>query len=116
MIAHHATVLHVQDLMLNKEFFEKLGFIISFVWGEPIDYMVMKAGETSIHLSKANRPHTNSGQTDIYFFVSDIEKYYEGLNSKGMVGLSPLVDQEYGMKDFDLVSPDGYNLSFGQGK
>jgi hypothetical protein len=37
MIALHASVLHVQDLMLNKEFSEKLGFIVSFEWGEPID-------------------------------------------------------------------------------
>jgi hypothetical protein len=76
----------------------------------------MKAGESSIHLSKAMRPQTNSVQTDVYFFVSDIENYYKGLKSKGMVGLSPLADQEYEMKDFYLVSPDGYNYSFGQKK
>ena len=82
MIAHHASVLHVKDIQLNLEFFSKLGFQKTFEWGKTIEYLIMKAGDTSIHISLADKPHQDSGQTDVYIFVSNIEEYHENIVNK----------------------------------
>lgn len=115
MIDHLAPVLHVSKVQENKVFFEKLGFKVEFEWDDPVDYLVLKRNQATIHLSKAIKPHIDSGQIDVYLFVENIKEYYSDLVKSKVEITTPLGQREYGMWDFDIKTPDGYNLSFGEG-
>ena len=94
---------------------DALGFDITFEWGNPVDYAVLKAGNVSIHLSKKtdDRP-ASTEHVAIMIFVERIDELYETLKRKSVTIKSKIGDREYHMRDFDIADPDGYILSFGQ--
>ena len=117
LVSHAATILPVKEVEQTAFYYrDKLGFTIEFTWGDPIDYIVLKRGEVSIHLSKnqdANPPGGN--HVSIYIFVHDIDAVYQELQQAGADIATPLDTRDYGMRDFDVKDPDGYLISFGQG-
>jgi uncharacterized glyoxalase superfamily protein PhnB len=48
-----------------------------------------------------------------YIQVSGVDAYYSELTERG-VSLSDLGDREYGMRDFEVVDPNGNRLAFGE--
>ena len=49
----------------------------------------------------------------IYFFVDDVEKYYQQIKDKAIVQW-PLQDMPYGTREFGVKDYDGYSLAFAQ--
>ncbi len=118
-ISHFATVIGVSNIQDTIKWYKnKLGFEITFSWGEPMDYAVLKRGDNiSIHFSridefsKAKVPEN----TLIYFFVYDVDAIHAEFVENGVEDIRSPEDREYGMRDFDLIDPNGYRLSFGRG-
>lgn len=118
LFSHAASILTVADVPATAEYYrDKLGFEISFLWNDPPDYAVLKAGEgVSIHLSKSsNKNKTLSVHTAVYIFVHDVDALYKAYQERGINIHTPIGDQEYGMRDFDIKDPNGYILTFGKG-
>ena len=115
LFSHAATVLPVEDVITSAEFYrDKLGFEITFLWNEPADYAVLKAGESvSVHLTKGEKSDKGD-HTAIYIFVHDVDALYQTYLERGIVIHTPIKDQEYGMRDFDIKDPNGYILGFGK--
>lgn len=118
LFSHAATIIPVADVPASAEYYrDKLGFEITFLWNDPPDYAVLKAGEgVSIHLStqkkaeelKDNRP------IEVYIFVHDVDALYKAYQDRGVKIHTPIGDREYGMRDFDVEDPSGNLLSFGK--
>ena len=115
--SHAATILPVVDVQRSVIFYtEKLGFDLTFSWEEPMTYAVLKRGGVSIHLTERGDHNTPSAQHCIlYIFVYDIERIYEHCLQEEVEIKNSLGERDYAMKDFDIVDPDGYIITFGKG-
>lgn len=111
-----APVLSVDNVFETAVFYrEKLGFEIDFVYGDPPYYAMVKRGNNvSIHLSEREDTTKKIKPCHVYVFVSDVDAVYEEYRSKGLSIADPPEDQDYGMREFDLVGPNGHFLTFGQ--
>ncbi|MEM7513019.1 MAG: VOC family protein [Bacteroidota bacterium] len=116
LFSHAATVLSVKDVEASLAFYrDKLGFEITFTWEEPASYAVLKRGEVSIHLTSSLNPPVQGDHTALYVFVYDIEALYKDYLAREVPIDTHLNTRDYGMKDFDVLDPDGYRICFGQG-
>ena len=116
--SHAATIFTVLDPITSARFYrDKLGFDITFEWGDPVDYVVMNREDAvAIHLSKAAKPLEHGDAAALYVFVHDVNQLYEEFSSKDVPIHAPIGTREYGMRDFDIRDPDGYIICFGTHK
>jgi len=108
--------LLVADINRSINFYTKnLGFEMDFLY-EDFYAGVSKDGFT-IHL-KVGKPSIEERQNkrknedlDIVFSVSSIEDLYEDLSNTSVEFTQPLREMDYG-KEFYIIDPDGYIISF----
>lgn len=115
--SHAATVLPVQDMQASIRFYtHSLPFELSFSWGEPVSYAVLKKGGVSIHLTqRADDREPSSEHCALYIFVYDIDQIYQHCVEQKVNIINPLSERDYEMRDFDIADPDGHIISFGKG-
>ena len=116
LLTHSATVLSVTDFSDSLDFYtRKLGFKISYTWNDPVEYAVLKRDEISVHLNKKTDDSAPSSvHNALYIFTNDLESLYQEFLEKDVKIHSPLTQYDYGMKEFDIMDPEGYILSFGK--
>lgn len=118
--SHAATVIPVMDMEKSMAFYrDQLGFEITFTWEDPVSYAIAKAGENvQVHLTKIDQaatPPDRGMSTLVYIFVNNIDALYQAYSESGVTIKTPIGDQDYGMRDFDVQDPDGHILCFGEG-
>ncbi len=114
-LSHFAAIFpcHEPDEIANW-YSEKLGFTISFRWEDPATYIVTNKDEiVSVHFSKTeNRdPEPNL----LYIFCHDIDAVYQELKENDTENITMPMNQDYGMRDFEIVDPWGNRITFGKG-
>ena len=112
-----APVLVVQDVVAAAEHYrDKLGFEISFVWGDPPAYATTHRDDVPIHFSKGESAEPREGTvSNVYIFVSDIDDVYGELKERGAHIVADLETWPYGMREFAVEDLNGYRLCFGEG-
>lgn len=50
----------------------------------------------------------------LYIFCHDVDAMYDELKKNGIEQLSEPEDQDYGMRDFEVVDPWGNRITFGK--
>lgn len=115
--SHAATVLPVQDVQQSIQFYtEKLSFELTFSWGTPITYAVLKKGGVSVHLSeRADGQRPSAAHCAMYIFVYDLEQIYQHCRENGVPVKNAPAERDYHMSDFDIEDPDGHIITFGKG-
>ena len=110
-------MLTVDNATETAEYYQdKLGFTISFLWGEPPYYAIVGRDDiVSLHFSEREDTTKPIAPSHVYVFVADVNAVYEEYKAKGLKIFSPPEDQEYGMREFEIVDPNGHFLTFGQG-
>jgi catechol 2,3-dioxygenase-like lactoylglutathione lyase family enzyme len=102
----------VQDVEEALTFYRnQLGFDLGWKWGAPVTHA--NVCRDSISLDLIAVPAARRGTAMAYIQVSGVDAYYSELRARG-VRLSELGDREYGMRDFEVVDPDGNRLAFGE--
>ena len=117
-ISHAATVFPVEDVQSTLDYYRDiLGFEITFEWEEPVTYAVLKRGENvSIHVvQKRDDFKPSKEHTAVYIFCNDVDAVYEELKTKGANITCEIGDREYGMRDFDVTDPNGFQICFSMG-
>ncbi len=114
-LSHFATIFPCHDPdEIAKWYRDKLGFTISFRWEEPASYVVIHKDEiVSIHFSKTEKKELQSNL--LYVFCHDVDLVYDELQKNNIEHISKPEDQEYGMRDFEVVDPWGNKITFGKG-
>ena len=51
----------------------------------------------------------------MYFFLHDVNVFYDKLITNGVLIHNEIGDRDYQMRDFDVVDNTGYLLAFGTG-
>ncbi len=112
-LSHFAVIFGVADPEEAATWYqEKLGFDVTFKWGDPVEYVVTNREESvSIHFSKTDKKMNSS----IYIFCYDVDAVYEELKARGVERMGIPENQDYKMRDFELKDPYGNQIVFGTG-
>ena len=94
-----------------KFYRDQLGFDLGWKWGAPVTHA--NVCRDSISLDLVSAPAGRSGTAVAYIQVSGVDAYYAELRARG-VSLSDLGDRDYGMRDFEVIGPNGKRLAFGE--
>jgi len=115
MMVGAATVFVVRDLTASLAHYrDALGFAVSFEYGEPTFYACLCRDEVQLHLNAASNTKRIPGNGAIAVFVDNVDALHADLVGRGAKVLKPPQDYAYGMRDFDVIDPDGNQLTFGQ--
>jgi hypothetical protein len=97
------------------------GFRREYAGGTPPEFAIMSRDGLAIMLRRvpdaaAIVPNERQGGTwDAFFWVRDAEALHDELRARGAtVVYGPLLQREYGMKEFAVRDDHGYVLGFGQ--
>lgn len=116
MMACSATVFVVSDMVAGLAYYrDVLGFQVTFEYGEPLSYACLCRDEVALHLLAASGTKRLPRHGAICIFVRDVDQIYAEVAARGARLLNQPEDRDYGMRDFDVVDPDGNQLTFGMG-
>lgn len=88
-----------------------LGFELGWKWGSPPTHA--NVCRDSISLDLIAVPAQRCGTAMAYVQVSEVDAYFAELKSRN-VDVSGLGDRPYGMRDFEVIDPNGNRLAFGE--
>ena len=109
-------ILAVPDVKETAEYYrDRLGFSITFLWGNPPTYGAVDVGGCQVNFIKSESASGEAGDRGgIYVGTSAVDEAYERLAAQGVQCLSALGDREYGMRDFVALDLNGYRVCFGK--
>lgn len=109
-----ATVFVVQDIAASIHHYRyALGFDVTFEYGKPTFYAGLCRDEVELHLIAAKQTQRTAGQGAAAIFVKDVDALYAEFKARGARAPNPPKDYPYGMRDFNVIDPDGNQLTFG---
>ncbi|MFQ5658539.1 MAG: glyoxalase superfamily protein [Candidatus Methylomirabilales bacterium] len=107
-------VLSVENVTEAVAYYRNvLGFAAGWTWGNPPTMANVCRDRVEINLATRGTAGPQ-GASCVYFHVKGIDDYFAECVRRGARILSEIADQEYGMRDFDVVDPDGNTLCFGE--
>lgn len=120
-IISSASILLVKDVVTSAEWYrDKCGFRIDNYYGEPPSFVILNRDGYYLMFAKCDPgkivPNWKSVQatSNVYFWVDDVEAIYKEFLSGGATIDYELCIQPYGVKEFGINDPDGYDIAFGQ--
>jgi len=114
MMTGAATVFTVRDMTKSVEHYcNALGFAVTFQYGNPIFYACLCRDEVALHLLSAHQTKRLPGNGAVCVFVKDVDSLHAELTARGAKVVKPPQNYDYGMRDFDVIDPDGNQLTFG---
>lgn len=110
------SALRITDYEASKEFYlQKLGFQIDwehrFGSAFPVFLQMTKEG-LSLYLSEHKGDCQVGGLA--YFYVSDVDAWFEDCQRHGVVPILPPTNQPWGNREMRLSDPDGNHLCISQ--
>ncbi len=90
---------------------EKLGFTVRFLLGDPPHHGAILFGEACVHFWQGD---PQLGENWLYFDVNNVDGMYERAAGNGVVISRPPENYSWGMREFNAVDLNGYNIRFGQ--
>jgi uncharacterized glyoxalase superfamily protein PhnB len=116
-----APVFLVGDVRRAAEYYrDRLGFELGDLFGEPLEFTIVRRDAVRIALRRAGSSGTGSNRKwkpeaiDAYIWVSDINRLYLQFVANGAPVSGPPELQEYGIREVEVSDLDGYVLTFGQ--
>jgi catechol 2,3-dioxygenase-like lactoylglutathione lyase family enzyme len=113
-----AYVLAVRDLDASAAYYrDVLGFQI--VWEEAADWRLAQRGDVRLMIGHCpnDAPAADIGSHSWfgYIEVDDVDALHRDLSGKGAACSAPH-DQQYGMREIVVTTPDGHRIVFATGK
>lgn len=109
-----APVFVVRDIDASVAWYrDVLGFEVAFLYGEPTYYAGVCRDDVTVHMQAAGATTRQPGQSAANVFTADVDAYYAEITGRGARALTPPEDRPYGMRDFDILDPDGNSMCFG---
>lgn len=120
-IISSATILLVKDVTESANWYrDKCGFTINNFYGDPPEFCIINRDGFYLMFAKCPpekiKPNWNNvkATSNVYFWVNDVESIYKELVFKGATIDWDLCIQPYGVKEFGINDPDGYDIAFGE--
>jgi catechol 2,3-dioxygenase-like lactoylglutathione lyase family enzyme len=104
--------LPVRDVDEALTFYiEKLGFALGWTWGTPTTHA--NVCRDSISFDLIAFPSERCGTALAYVQLSGIDAYFSELKGRH-VETGDIGDRPYGMRDFEVIDPNGNRIAFGE--
>ncbi|MEM1374413.1 MAG: VOC family protein [Pseudomonadota bacterium] len=87
------------------------GFELRFLYGDPVTHGAVLFGAACLHFWEGV-PQPNANW--IYFDVTDLEAIHTRAQARGVTIMKAPADYPWGMREFNAVDLNGYNIRFGQ--
>ena len=107
--AQLVTELAVRSLAESLSFYRAAGFRL--VRATPT-FGVLAWGDRFLFLAERPDIAVGSNPANIRVIVDDVEARFELATARGWRVAYPLADRGYGLRDFTVLDPDGYELRF----
>lgn len=101
-------VLASSDLDRTIGYYRSLGFDLVEKYDE--HYLLMSAGDIELHF--AGGPD-GPAPGIVFIHVPDAGRRWKELTDNGVAGLSPVLDQPWGLREFTATDPDGNRVRIG---
>jgi len=115
-----APVLLVRDVVKAAAYYaDALGFRSPRMWGDPPTFAIPQREGLSVMLNQVApgdsfRPNGDyDGRFDAYFWVRDADALHDEFRANGARIVCAPEDQEYQMREFQVMDLDGHLLAFG---
>lgn len=104
--------LPVADVEKALAFYvDQLGFKLGWKWGDPATHGNVCRDHISLDL--ISLPEGRRGTAMTYIQPSGVDTYFSELKGRNVASSEP-GDRPYGMRDFEVIDPDGNRLAFGE--
>ena len=111
-------VLRSADYLRSRDFYrDQLGFRVVEEAGDPAAFGIFERGSCVIFVDAfRGSPRTDPGDHgwNAHFRVHGLEAYASELEQRGVELDRGLTDTNYGMRELELLDPDGNRLCFGE--
>jgi catechol 2,3-dioxygenase-like lactoylglutathione lyase family enzyme len=116
-------VFLVDNIVKTAEWYrDHLGFKFERYWGEPPCFTILHRDNVEIFLKSPECPgdkimNPNRSRTeawDAYIRMRDVDALHAELKAKGVQIVRGPEDQEYLMREVEILDMNGYALCFGQ--
>jgi hypothetical protein len=115
-IRNMGPIYYVRNRKTTLDYYSSLGFHcdygMGFIERDGIEWIVHET--KNVERITPNYPVHGELALDMHCMVVNIEMLLEEFRSKGAIFHSELSVNEYGMKVFSIIDPDGYTLGFGE--
>ena len=121
-LKHLTPLLNVESVSRSIEFYrDHLGFRVSQKWEDEgrvrwaslemsgIQLMLNQPHQVDSHDRRNRQPYSDAV---LYFTIDDVDSLHSRLSGAG-VAVGEVADEDYGMREFYVRDPDGYELGFG---
>lgn len=111
-------ILPCRDLDATLAFYGALGFSIDFEQLDPSPYAIVTFAAAELHFAGRAAPAVER-LAGAYLRVENADAVHRawsrlGLPAEGAPSVSDIADRDWGMREFELVDPDGNRLRVGQ--
>lgn len=106
-------VLQVGDVLRSQAFYARLGFASHGPWGEPPQFVICQRGDATLAFKRASTGLVEPNEWwAAYIYVDDAAALRAEIAAEG-IAPTELCEREYGLRDFDVIDPDGHRIAFG---
>jgi len=107
-------VFAVSDIAdATRHYREKLGFSVSWTWGEPAQRAAVALDDVEIQLV-APGPGVPPGAAVAYCHMTGIDEYYAACKARGAHIALELGPRPWGVRDFRVLDPAGNQIGFAE--
>ena len=109
-------VLRCADYPRARAYYcDRLGFAVVEEGGEPPRFGILERDRAVLFLdSWQGGPVAGCAGWDAYIHVVDLEGLFQAYQEAGAEIVRPIETTVYGMREFELLDPDGNRLCFGE--
>jgi catechol 2,3-dioxygenase-like lactoylglutathione lyase family enzyme len=112
-------MIHVPDVRATAAWYETIGFTVLETFGDGaggLSFAILSAGDTRLMLNQGGRPSTaERREVDLYVDVEQVDQLFASLRDRVQV-VAGVDDTDYGMREFIIRDPNGFWITFGQGR
>ena len=113
-ILHYiAPILPVRDMERSVAFYKRLGFSHR-PYEDGAHYAFLSLDGLSLHLAEGSGPEFHFNPCAVYFYVEDVDSFFEAVVSAGITTIDTPEDRPWGLREFAVSDPDQTLLRFGQ--
>ncbi|HMQ68676.1 MAG TPA: VOC family protein [Ignavibacteria bacterium] len=120
-ITSHSPVLLVNDVDESVKWYcEKCGFNLKSTYGEPSHFAIIQRDGNHLMFAVCDKskivPNWKNAEkiSNVYFWTDNAEELYNEFRESGATIDWDLCIQPYGVKEFGINDPDGYDIAFGE--
>ena len=109
-------VLRSADYPRSRDFYrDRLGFRLVEEGGSPPRFGIFKRGGSVLFIDSWNGGRDGAAEGwDAYLHVAGLEALLAELQAAGVEIVRPIETTVYGMREFELLDPDGNRICFGE--